>query len=163
VRLCRGVDVGKEGARLDPGRLGIGIDRHTLHGREIEHEPTLADSVAGDVVAAALDAVSSLCSAAKATAFSTSALLRQRTIDAGVAVDHRVPDDARLVVAGIAGRQQHFPVEAAAQGIERTVADGALAGVEGLQGQAGHGFSSADEDDDDTWQRRASRGIGQIA
>jgi hypothetical protein len=101
-------------------------------------EPAVADGVAGDVVAAALDREQEMVLGGEADGLGDVGGRGTADDGTGPLVDHRVPDGARVVVAGIAG-QQHVPVDAVAQGVHGTVADRPLAGVEGRQGEAGHG------------------------
>ena len=119
VRLGRGVDVGEQCAGLDAGGAGRGVDRHVLHGREIEHQAAVADGIAADIVAAALDRGEQPVLGGEA----------DRALDVGgrpaahdearLAVDHGVPDGPRLVVAGVA-RGDRIAVEPVAQTGERS-------------------------------------------
>ena len=73
---------------------------------EIDHDPVVADRVAGDIVAAAPNRDRVIVTAGKRQGVgdvaAASALRDQR----GFAIDHGVPDRAGLVVAG-AAREQH--------------------------------------------------------
>ncbi len=130
VRLGRRVDVGEQRAGLDTGGAGSGVDRDMLHGREIEHQPAVADGIPADIVAAALDRGEQPMLGGKADRAGDIGGGPAAHDEARPAVDHGVPDGPRLVIAGIAGGDG-IAVEPLAQAGEHTCVEAFRAGVEG--------------------------------
>src|SRR5438477_12220 len=89
------------GAHSGPG----GVYADALHGRQVDHQATVAHAVAGRTVAAAADGQGQAVVARKVNRADdvggTSATYDQRR----VAVDHAVPDHARRIETVLAGPQ----------------------------------------------------------
>ena len=103
------------------GRAAGGVDPHAAQQRQVDHQPAVAHRQAGDVVAAAAHGVDDAGARARScTARTTSAVPVQRAISAGPAVDHRVPDLARLVVGRVVRREQRA-AERGLEGLQRRV------------------------------------------
>ncbi|MNS89669.1 hypothetical protein D3C72_1236880 [compost metagenome] len=100
------VEIAQRGAGLHIAALRVGIDAHGFHLRQVQHHAILADRQPADIVAAA--------------AYRQQHAMVAREVDRGdhvgsarglhdqwrTAVDHRVPDAARFVVAAVVRLQQ---------------------------------------------------------
>ena len=106
--LCRlAVDVPERGSRSDRRGLCPGIDPDEVHEREVDHQPVVADRIAGDVVAAALDRQQKpLISREIDGVLDIGGALATRD-QSRTPVDHGVPDGACIVVAVVRRTQQH--------------------------------------------------------
>ena len=119
VRLGRGVDVGEVRAGLDARGALAGIDRDGAHLREVEQQRVVGDGEAGDLVAAAADRRGpGRCRGRSSPRPARRRSCAARITSAGLAVDHRVPERAGLVVAGVAAHG-HGAAQADAQGVDR--------------------------------------------
>ena len=132
VRLGRGVDVGEERAGLDAGGALDGIDRDGAHLREVEQERVVGDGEAADLVAAAADRQDQAVVAGEVHRGLDVAGRGGADHQAGMAVDHRVPERAGVVVAGVAALG-HGAAQADAQGVDRGGLNRAGAAVEAFQ------------------------------
>ena len=112
-------------------------------GRQIDHEAALDERVAGDVVAAALDAEQQAVRAANVTALITSVWVAAADDRGRSALDHRVPDRARVVVAG-GIREQDVGAERGSDRGALEVDGRAVEGTKGLgpRGQGSRGDSA---------------------
>jgi hypothetical protein len=100
-RLRLTVELAEERAAVHPGRALGGVDAHAVHPRQVDHDPVVAGREAGDAVAAAADRDRELLLAGEADRSGDVGCARGAGDELRVAVDHPVPDDACLVVAGV--------------------------------------------------------------
>ena len=99
---------------LGPGGAPLGVDLQRLHVREVEHDPAIGDAVTGDAVAAAADGELQPGLARERDDARDIGRVRGPDDDRRPAVDPAVEDGARLVVAGVVGRD-HPAVEVGAE------------------------------------------------
>ena len=99
--LLRGcVELGERDARLHARGARGGIHDDALHRRQVDHEAVVAHGIAGDVVARAFDRDQQVVRGREANRLLH---LRRRGAardQARPAIDHRIPDGPRLVIAG---------------------------------------------------------------
>ena len=122
VRQGGGVEVAPGGAAAGPGAPRGGIDAHAAHAAQVDHQPALADAVAGHVVAAAAHRDRQAVGGGPLQG-ATHVIRRLADRDQrGPAIDHAVEDAPALVVAGVAGPDQSHAAAVAAR--ERTTRRG---------------------------------------
>jgi hypothetical protein len=85
------------------------VDTHPVHLREVDHEGTVADGLAGDVVAAAFDGDEQAVLAGELHAMHDVGGVDAAGDERRAAVDHAVPDLAGVAVVAVAGGQQAAP------------------------------------------------------
>src|SRR5581483_7743051 len=97
--------IGQNTTRLDHGATSPRVDLDLLHERQIDHETVVADGVAGDVVPAAAHCDEQLLLASELHGLADIASGFAASDQRRFAIDHPVPDLARLVVAWISGKK----------------------------------------------------------
>ena len=108
-RLRRGVNVAPRRAALDRCAPPFWVHAHVAHGRQVDHQRTIAHRVAGDVVSATPDGNGEAVRPGDLDGRDDVGHVRDPDDDRGSTVDHRVPHGPRLVVAGIAGGEDRSP------------------------------------------------------
>src|SRR6516225_7144919 len=93
------VKIRQRRAGLNTGGARGRIDMDRLHQREVDQEPALADSVSGDVMAAAPHREQKLSVPSKLDRFDDVGSTHAARHDGRTAVDHRVPDGASGLVS----------------------------------------------------------------
>ena len=129
-RLRGAIDVGPGGAGLHAHAAGRGVHLDVLVRREIDHHAALAQRGAGDVVAAAADRQRQPAVADEGDAGGDVGGATWPDHERRPALDHAVPDPARLGVRGIPWPQRR-PAQAAGEGIEAVAIAGHGRGVDG--------------------------------
>jgi hypothetical protein len=107
----------ERGPALDPGAPRAGVDLHGLHARQVDHEPVVAQRVAGDVVPAAAYGQEHAVLAREVQRLDHVLRPRAGGDDRRTLVDHAVPDLAGLVVARVA-RNEDLASETLLQSID---------------------------------------------
>ena len=92
VQLRLAIDVSKDTTRLHARHSSVRIDPYAAHERHVEHEGTVGDGQARDVVSAALDAKQQLVLARKPHALDDVGDADAASDHGGSSVDHAVPD-----------------------------------------------------------------------
>ncbi|MDT4830473.1 hypothetical protein FQZ97_639380 [compost metagenome] len=115
VQLCLAVDVAQRAARLRARRATRWIDPDTSEQRHVDHEAALADRKPCDVVAAAAHGTQKPVLAREPDGLHDIDRAGAARHQARAAIDHRVPDLARLLVGRVL-RGQHLAFE---RGLER--------------------------------------------
>jgi hypothetical protein len=95
-----------QGAAVGGGGVGLGIYLHPLHRREIDDHAAVAGPEAGDAVATAPDGDGQLCRPCEAEHLDHVRHAGAARDQRRMAIDRRVPDLARLLVATVAWRDQ---------------------------------------------------------
>ncbi len=109
VLLGGAVDLAEQRAAADGGAAGHRVDAHPVETAEVDHEPVVADAVAGHRVAAGADRDRQVVRARVADR-GGDVLRRDGARDQrGAPVVHGVPDPAQLVVAVVAGPDDLAP------------------------------------------------------
>jgi hypothetical protein len=103
MSLGRTVQRAEQCPALDSSGAAGRIHVHPVHPGEVDHESALGDGVADDAVSAALDADLQVVLPGMADRGHDVPGVRACHDDAGVPVDHGVPDRAGGVVPGVAG------------------------------------------------------------
>lgn len=109
MRLRGRVEVGQGAAGLDGRPAGNRVHPDALHQRKINHQAAIADGIASDVVPAAANRYEEAVLAGESHCGDD--VFRRNTAGdhRGSAVNHGVPNLARLVVARVARQQQWSP------------------------------------------------------
>ena len=107
--MCLAVILAPREARLGTRRAFGRIDPHALHPRQVNHEATIADSVAGDVMTASAHGHQQIVATGKVhrghdIGHSSTAGDQRRPF-----VDHPIPDLAGVIIAGVTGTEQLAP------------------------------------------------------
>src|SRR5882672_2611939 len=95
--------------RLGTRRALGRIDPHALHPRQVNHEATIADCVAGDVMPASTYGHQKLVGAGKIHGVNNIGHPSASGDQCRSFVDHPVPDLAGVIIAGVAGTEQLAP------------------------------------------------------
>ena len=105
-RLRLVIEIAPRHAGLRRHRAPLPIDPDALHRRQVDHEPAVADGVAGDVVTAAAHGDQQLVGPREIDGGEHVGRTGAPRDQGGLAVDRAVPDTAGGVVAGVTGLQQ---------------------------------------------------------
>ena len=116
--LCLLVELAKQDAGLDPRGLARGIDAHRFHRRQVQHQAAVAHRAARDVVTTPADGEQQTLRPRQTHAEEHIGGAGTAKDQTGAPVDHRIPDRARFIVAGIV-RQQRCAAQAGTQFFER--------------------------------------------
>ena len=117
VGLGGGVEVRERGTALDGGAAPGGVHARGRHLREVDHEPVVAQGVAGDVVAATADGEYEPAVPREVHRANDVRRGGAARDDRGALVDHCVPDLPGAVVGPVA-RKQNLSLEAPFQRLD---------------------------------------------
>ena len=105
MKLNRSVEIGQSGAGLDGRSAGARVDRHILHSRKIDHQATVRNRMAGDVVSSAADRKLETALAGKGDCWGNVGSFSATDDDRGLPINHGVPHPASVVVTRVARNQ----------------------------------------------------------
>jgi hypothetical protein len=105
-RLGLVVEVHPLGPPFSTDGTPTGVDTHTTHLGQIDHEPPIAHRSARDVVATATDRHQEMVGAGEIDGMDHVGDPSAASDERGLAVDHAVPDGAGLIIACVARTEQ---------------------------------------------------------
>ncbi len=118
VQLRLAVDIAQCAAGLRARGVRLRVDPHATHQRQVDHQAAFAYRQAGDVVAATPNRDQQIVLARESKCLHDVHAADAAHDQAGTAVDHAVPDLARLVVGGRAA-VEHGAAEVGPEGLQR--------------------------------------------
>ncbi len=125
MNLCFAVDVAEETAGLRAGDPPPGVDPHAGHRRHVQHQCAVRCRQPGDVVPAPFHAEQQIVLARELDGRDDVGGADAADDEPGPAIDHRVPERPRILVAGFF-RQDHGAAQACAQLSEMLGREGQL-------------------------------------
>ncbi|GEM_PF-4378376 len=109
VDLSLAVQVAQQATGLGAGGAGGWVHPHSPHERQVEHQSVVTRGQAGNVVTTALDGQREALLAGEVDARHDIGHAKAACDQGGSLVDHRVPQGARVIVAGFARKQERTP------------------------------------------------------
>ena len=136
-RLRGLVNIGERRPRIDPRPSRARVDVNRRHLREIDHQTPIADRITRDVMAAAPHRDQQTVVAGKIDGVNDVGRLSASNDKTGLPIDHRIPDDSRLVIGGCM-LIKHLTLQCALKGTEPSGIDLPCAGIGGCKRQPLH-------------------------